>query len=288
MVIRLPKINFRTGESQAVLLMSDLHIGASNCDKALIRSELDWAKENNAIALIAGDVFDLILPKDPRFVPNVLDKALANSSAILNGAIDMAADLLGPYADQLHVIGCGNHETSAAKHLSTDIISLLIERLQLQASEGHTIHHGGYTGAVVIPFGRDAGGSRSYKIWYHHGMGGAAPVTKGMIDFNRVSTYISGVDCRWMGHKHNRLVNQVTELSVPTFGPELVARPVWHIMTGAYTSSVGDSQFDPGGHYRTDWAREKGFAPQGVGGCKLWLTPTTRGPAIVDAEVVLT
>jgi hypothetical protein len=277
MIIRLPRLFYESCEERFYFHhMSDLHIGAADCRRDLIDEELREAKERNARVLIAGDVFDAITPKDPRFSMDVLAPELraaaTSSGAVLNRAVDMAFDWLAPYAGIIHMIGSGNHETSVGKWASTDIIHLLIERLQAAAPEGHTIHHGGYTGAIVQRFsepkcggGKTFGKSRTWNIYYHHGAGGASPVTKGMIDFNRIASYTEGCDVLWIGHKHNKFVDRADTLRVPMQGEQLVRRKQWRIMSGAYTGD-GTAQFDDAGNYRPDWAREKAFAPQGQGG----------------------
>ena len=269
MVHLLPRLFYKLpGDPFHVMLMSDLHIGASDCDKQLIRDDLEWARENKARVFIAGDVFDLILPKDhKRFTPSVLDPALAHTDAVLNAALELGTSILHPYADLIWVIGCGNHETAMTKWHSTDVIALLLERLQDGAK--HDIWHGGYTGAIVQPLSRpDGTHGRRFCIWYHHGAGGAAPVSKGLIDFNRLSTWARGADVLWMGHKHNRYAVQVMERWIPRQGKTLEDRPVWQLMTGAYTGGV-KPQVDSAGNYQGNWAQEKNMAPQGRGGIKL-------------------
>jgi hypothetical protein len=48
----------------------------------------------------------------------------------------------------------------------------------------------------------EGGAKISYRIKYFHGSGGGGPVTKGTIQFNRMSTMVEGADLIWMGHVH--------------------------------------------------------------------------------------
>jgi hypothetical protein len=269
MIIRLPTRIYRCGESFPYLLMSDLHFGAAWCDRALIRSDLQWARKHNARIRIAGDVWDLILPKDrKRFVPSCLDPELRGKDNILNAALDLACRELGPYADLIEMIGCGNHETAITKHHGADMVALLIDRL---STPKHQIHHGGYTGAIVQHFRRKDGGGCRWVVWYHHGKGGAAPVSKGMIDFNRFSTYVRDADVLWCGHKHHRWVEDTSELRVPLTGNDFEIYPRKHIMTGAYDRG-NHPQHDDDGNYVSDFATEGGFAPAGRGGIRLMVS----------------
>lgn len=265
MIIDLPRKTYKTSNDvYHYLLMSDLHIGAANCDKQRIVDDLDWAKANKADVFIAGDVFDALWPKDhKRFNPSALDPLITSTDAVLNAALKLGVKMLKPYAELIRMIGCGNHETATIKYHSADMIAMLIEQL------GGDVRHGGYTGAIRQNFRRKDGGGTQFVVYYHHGIGGAAPVTKGMIDFNRFSSWVRGADVLWLGHKHNRFACQVQECRVPEKSKDLELVNVWHVMSGAYTTPQGHRQFDDDGNYQSHWSIEKGFAPQGQGGAKL-------------------
>ena len=49
--------------------------------------------------------------------------------------------------------------------------------------------------------GKGRAGSQSVTFWLHHGAGGSAPVTKGMIDRARIYDTITA-DVYVIGHKH--------------------------------------------------------------------------------------
>lgn len=277
MIYRFKRSYQKTTDRFPYLLMSDLHIGAASCDKELIASELQWARDNKARVAIAGDVFDLLLPKDhKRFNPTVLDPLIRNTDSVLNATLNMGVKILKPYADLIDLIGCGNHETSITKYHATDIIALLCERL---STPKHQVQHGGYTGAWVNtysrPSGGDGGGTGSFVIRYHHGMGGAAPVTKGLIDFARFSSWMRDADVIWFGHKHNRTLAHVRESRIPRQGDDFELRDVFHVQTSSYDTDQ-HPQFDSEGTYTTNWGTEKGFAPQGRGGAKLWVSIDAR------------
>lgn len=283
MIIRIPQ---RQWKPTSVLLISDTHIGAHDCDKAMLRADLEWAKSTGADILVNGDLCDLVLPKDhKRFTPSILDDAITATDSVVNATVDLCVGLLKPYAKQIRMIGTGNHESAMQKHHSLDVTRLIIRELNHEA--GADIRHGGYTGAVVWTFRRDAGGGAAFAVYYHHGFGGCAPVTKGMIDFNRLSTYARGADVIWCGHKHWRWASQVVERHIPQRGDQFIDRPVWHIMTGSYVGGPPE-QFDRDGNYQSRWATEKGFLPQGKGGAKLMLTPIRgEGRGEIRCEVVM-
>jgi len=170
-----------------VMLMSDLHLGASDTDESRIKRELEFAKANDCVVLINGDWAELIVSGDrKRYTPNVPTPDIACSAAQVDKYIDKAAAFLKPYAENIYMIGSGNHETAIQKYHGIDPTRHLIDRL------GGDIVHGGYTGGVVISFQRAGAekpsGCQKFQIWYHPGFGGSAPVTKGIIDYSRKDT----------------------------------------------------------------------------------------------------
>lgn len=253
-----------------VMLMSDLHLGASDTDESRIKRELEFAKANDCVVLINGDWAELIVSGDrKRYTPNVPTEDIACSSAQVDKYIDKAAAFLKPYADNIYLIGSGNHETAIQKYHGIDPTRHLIDRL------GGDIVHGGYTGGVVISFQRAGAekpsGCQKFQIWYHHGFGGSAPVTKGIIDYSRIASYVEGADLVWMGHAHQRTLHQTVAQRFPRQGSEFVHGSLWSLRTSHY-KKYNEKQIDKDGYYSPDWNRERGAPPSASGGALLWLT----------------
>jgi len=270
------------GAVLGLTLMSDLHIGAAHVDYKLIASELASAGKKEDRILINGDVFDLILAGDrKRFTGDVLHPKLQGRRNVINGAVEMAVELLAPYAHQIDMIGLGNHESAVEKIHSVDPLLLLIYELEKalpKEHKDHVIHYGGFTGFVDYRFqcrptsdsvDENARGSR-LVVYYHHGSGASAPVTKGMIDFARKDVFIDA-DIIWLGHKHNRLNAHVQKLSCPIRGLSPNVRDVRHVMTGGYFDTyVGQSQSAIRNRGRkSNYAADAGLAPQGKGGARV-------------------
>lgn len=274
----------RSGDEVGLTLMSDLHIGAAHVDYKLIQREIARAAEEGDRVLINGDLLDLILPKDhKRYDPTAIHPRLANRTDIINAAVTWAVELFAPVCSQIDMIGVGNHETAVTKWHSVDPTLLVVYELEKLAKEKipeHVVHYGGYTGFVDYRFrdgyerkkGVTGGGGTRWVLYYHHGFGGAAPVTKGMIDFNRKDTFIDA-DLLWMGHKHNRWTGTVEKLSCPQQGEQPNTKEVRHVMTGAYFNTyVGQSQESVRKHgRRSNYAADAGMAPQGRGGARVTL-----------------
>lgn len=275
------------GKPVGITLMSDLHIGAVNIDYELIKKEIQTAKNNGDRVCINGDIFDFILLGDrKRYKQDVLHPRLLGRKDVVQEAIRWAVEILKPIVNQIDMIGCGNHETSLENYHSFDPIQALLYELENNGKEAkHVIHHGGYTGfldyrlrygSVKAKYNNRGSHSKRFVIYYHHGGGGSAPVTKGMIDFHRKDTFVDA-DVIWLGHKHNRFTSHVRKLACPENGDQPNTKDVRHIMTGAYSDTyVGQSQESIRKHgRRASWAADSGFAPQGKGGARLEISPSS-------------
>ena len=287
MLIRLPRQQYRNAETpRAILYASDLHIGSATMDLSLLRADLEWARQHQAIILFAGDVLDLILPKDHRrYTPARLCPELRGSDAPINAAVNLAERILSPYADLIHVMGCGNHETAAVKHHSLDVTALLVERLTAAAQAkrtGHRVHHGAYGGAIVIPYSRvGGGGGVNWRIVYHHGHGGNAPVTHGLISFNRQAVQWGDADVLWQGHRHHHYAHEAVQWRIPQHGSKLQPRTQWYVQTGSYEEQ-DTAQLDCDGCYISDYPTENGMGPTGRGGIRMMLTIFGSQPKLVS------
>jgi hypothetical protein len=112
----------------------------------------------------------------------------------------------------------------------------------------------------------------SYRIKYHHGFGGGGPVTKGVIQFNRMKTWVEGADMIAMGHVHedhdlsyqieylttNCIVRQkkVTMLRTATYKEEYQdGTHGWHIMRGGSPKPLGGRwlHLNPKRDDKTSW-----------------------------------
>jgi len=251
--------------------MSDLHIGAANADYDLIDKELREAKDNGDRININGDLFDMILPQDhKRFRPEVLCAHLRGRSNVRDATVDMGYEILKPIAKNIDMIGVGNHESAMEKYHSTDVISSVIN--MLNKLKGAKVRYGGYTGFIDYRFNnKGRGSSNRVIVMYHHGSGGSAPVTKGMIGFHRTATYVDS-DIVWHGHKHNRLVDSTPlRMRCPREGDEAVFDQQVFIMTGGYMNyDSGQSHEDVMRDGRkSNYAQDWGLPPQQKGGVRV-------------------
>jgi hypothetical protein len=268
MIIHKNRIASELGQPACRLLCSDYHIGSANANHDLIVEDLATIKRWGGKALINGDVFDAICPTDKRYDAGVLHPSLRGKKDLAKAIVDLAYELLAPYADVIDVMGIGNHEEAWIKYNHGDPVRQLIERLNEKA--GGTIAHGGFWGYINTTF--DVKGVKAkprYRLCYLHGTGGDSPVTKGTIDFNRKGRNWQ-YDCLTFGHKHNILsaVDAIAEVSEDGIYFE---RRQLNLQTGSYYRNY--RQLHAGEELDQSYAASKGHPPKPMGGTFLTLRP---------------
>lgn len=257
------------GRTRYLFLCSDLHLDASDFDEKAFKRDFDAAAKIGARISINGDVADAILPRDmKRFHPAVYEKS--GRDGVLNEISEMTFEHLRPYVDLFDVISPGNHEDAVIKHHHYDILRSVITLLNRERDASlQPIHQGDYRGfqryKLTISGGGADGTTRQWTIFRHHGQGGAAPVTKGMIDFNRLRQLAEGVDLYWIGHKHNKIHDR--DAGSPLYmGPhgKLRQRKVQAIMTGTYHKTHIET--DPDTYGNNVHFGERGYSLNSQGG----------------------
>ena len=182
--------------------ISDKHIDSPNFDEPTFVEHANYCLNDQRYILFGGDMFDSIIRTDQKRAVNSL---LERGDNQLNMKIDRVYELLKPYQSQILFFGRGNHEESTLKHNGIDLLEMLAKILN--AGQKHQILVGNY--ANFIRFNWLDSRNKSvlrYDIYQHHGMGGSAPVTKGMIDFNRIAKGVNA-DLIWIGHKHQAVID---------------------------------------------------------------------------------
>ena len=247
-----------------VLLISDIHWDSPYCDRELLKRHLEEAKEIGADIHFNGDTFDLMGSRRdfrgskgslrPEFKVDHYFDEIANQ----------AIEWFSPYAENIKVVGMGNHESAIIKHNEINILERFVGGLNM-VNKTH-IQTGGYGGWIVYNFNR-GGSVLSYRIKYMHGIGGGV-VTKGVIGHSRMSTYIQGADMIWQGHVHedyemNYRVEAMNKKSEVHYKDVLMVR----------TSTYKDEYKKDDNYGAAGWAVEKGFSPRFLGGRWLEITP---------------
>jgi len=264
--------NIKAGDKFRLWLMSDLHLGSSATNEQRIKQELDEAVEDGARILINGDVIDGILPKDPRFRPSVLVEELLGRDDIINYTVEYLVNFFEPYVKNIDEMSDGNHELSIVSHNSCDILGMVVKLLNMK--HGTDIKHGSYIGFVTYLFTwKSTTTVTAYRGFRSHGRANSAPVTKGLIEFNRLAEGVEGVDFIWVGHSHDVTMHPISRI-FPDRNGNPRYREQWNIRTGGYFQ-----------HSKGSYPVNKGLLPKPHGGAGIGLTFYTQRGASPNYRV---
>ena len=188
-----------------------------------------------------GDLFDVMQGKnDPRSSKSSLD--IGHKTGDYLGELTRdAVDFFTPYKDVMAVFGKGNHETQLTKRLEFDLSRMLVDRLN---DAGSPCVLGGYRGWVKLLFCHKknsdiSGGANAINLFYIHGSGGAAPVTKGVIGSNRRAVIYPDAHIVVSGHIHEGWAMPITRMRLNTTGREIKDEQI-HLCVPTYKDEYSD------------------------------------------------
>lgn len=220
-------------------------------ERVLQKKHLDEAKERGAFVIDLGDFFCAMQGKyDKRHMKADL-RPEHQRSDYLDALVETAGEWFSPYANLFLLMGEGNHETSIFKRHETNLTARVVERLN--ALNGTNIMHGGYSGWVRFLFEVYGAERTARKLAWHHGYGGDAPVTKGVIQTNRMAVYLPDADIIVTSHTHNEWLFPIARLRINDLGA-ISHDEQLHIKIPGYKEEYQDGF---GG-----WHIERGAPPQ--------------------------
>jgi hypothetical protein len=256
----------KQGSEAWLLWMSDEHWDHKKCRLDILASHHNEAAERGALIVKVGDTFCAMQGKgDPRGDKGSLREEHWGGN-YLDRLVKTAADWYEPWKANIGIIGLGNHETSVYKHHETCLIDRLCQSLR---DKGGIAHKGGYSGWARAMLTGNTTKRYSRRIFYHHGFGGGGPVTKGLIDFNRLAEW-SDADDIVCGHVHWKTCVPIIRqrLSITSC---LSLDEMYFVRCGTYKDEFEDGY--AGFHV------EKGRGPRPLGGW--WQRFSVKGDRLV-------
>lgn len=227
----------KAGKVIKLALFSDIHYDSPDCDRATLKKHFDFCLKDGRYILIGGDLFDAILLGDKkRAVPHLIE----NTDGQLNKKLEDIYYFLKPYQHLILFMGRGNHEESIMKYNGLDVLSMLATMLNM--GQEHKILVGNYANFLRFTFKKPSDRREfHYDIFQHHGAGGNAPVTKGIIDWNRIGKSVNA-DLIWTGHRHNAIIDASDPVLVIEQNGDVVLKNRQCIQTPSYQKgkSIGD------------------------------------------------
>ena len=253
-------VDTRTQTVDHTLHISDVHFDSAHCDRDMLKRHLDQIKACEGQVFVYGDWFDVMgCHQDPRSkAADIRPEYIQRGKEYLNLVVDDSLEFLRPYAANIAFISEGNHETEIRKRRDVDILGWMIARFPDMGSQ---VVRGHYSGWKIFRFARDGAGSSSKTILthYHHGYGGNAKRSKGMLDAQIATFQYPDADIIFRGHDHMKF-HDPSNVKFRFNRNQYKAQKVTshYIKTGSYKDGIGDGL---GG-----WEVQKGFAPTRLGG----------------------
>ena len=240
-----------------LLIVSDIHFDSLKCDHASLKKHFDEIKEMNGKILIIGDIFDVMGTwRDPRSRPNEINPIyIQKGRAYLDLVVEDCFEFLKPYKDNILLISEGNHESNIRGRHDTDVLDRLV--FLLNTVEGSPVHKGQYAGWVKFTLMRNEQMQSTFIIAYHHGGGGNAKRSKGVLYSQMDAMEMPDANLIVSGHDHNKIYdpsNVRRRLDIRT-GKTYHDTVHW-LKTGSYKRSS-----DTDG-----WEVQKKFTPKKLGG----------------------
>jgi hypothetical protein len=236
--------------------LGDAHVDSTDCCTHKLHADLERIAGEDCRVIIGGDFNNMIFARDPRFTASGLIKHLATCDDPADAVVDYNLGFLEPIADKIDLIISGNHEEEYQKRHGTNPAKRTAKELGVPYFSYY---------ALIRYFLRDETGSgRCSRGWVHHGHGGNAPVTKGMIPLNRVATY-TRFDWIMLNHLHQKTYSETTTLDDSGgFGKGRLSEvPIAGLHCGTYARNYAGET--------ASWSAQKGHPPARLGASKLYL-----------------
>jgi len=239
----------KAGWEQHVLITSDRHWDSRKSDRRMQKRHLDRAMERDALIIDMGDLFDVMQGRNDRRGAKSAVLEEFNESDYLNQLVEQATEWFQPYAPNWLLMGTGNHETAIVRHNEFNLTKQLVWNLN---REGGDIHLGNYTNYIQFKF--KARGDRTYlptyRVWYHHGYGGSAPRSKGVLAVDLRAAEHPDADLLIAGHTHQTWMVPKVRNRVTAAGRIYQQRQM-HVQVPSYKGGIALDGFEA----------EKGFSP---------------------------
>jgi hypothetical protein len=182
-----------------------------------------------------------------------------NTDRYFDDIVLTSVEWFAPYAKNILLIGYGNHETAIIKHGETDLLQRFASTINY--ATGSEVQVGGYGGTIDIRVLHDTIRGVNFVVHYYHGSGGGGPVTKGVIQDQRILAGTEGYDLTWMGHVHELYYHQNIIHRYDRSTKTLIQKPIHQLRTATYKE-----EWD-GGYM--GFHTERGRGPKPLGG--YWL-----------------
>ena len=261
---KLPVLTFtdpvRVGTPVRMLLQFDEHWDNPHSDQDLIKKHMQQAVDQGVPIIKGGDQLCLMQGRyDPRRARNDI-RPEHDAPNYIDKIVEGYAEFCEFAAPNIAFMGRGNHELSILRHLETDVIERVGERLR---AAGSSVVTGGIGGWLLVKIHITKTQFVTVPVYYTHGTGGGGPVTKGVIQTNRRAVYLPDAQVIISGHIHEEWIVTLARERLTSRGRVYLDEQV-HLCSGTYKQ-----EYDP---VKSSWHNQMGRPPKPIGGTWLEMT----------------
>ena len=263
------KFKERAGTTVPTLFCSDIHLDSIHCKRDILKRHFDEIKDSDGLIFIFGDLFDVMGSfGDKRLQREAVDPIfIQHGRTYLDLVREYAIEFLEPYKRNIAFMSPGNHEKTIEKYHNTDMLRNVI--YTLNQDEKTNIQYGGYSGWINMQFTVAKNHRQSMNIHYHHGFGGSAKRSKGMLDVQLEVMKYPDAQILVRGHTHQKWYDPSTvRVRMNSFG-KVYKDKCRYIQSGSYVDGI-----DKG---KAGWPVMRNFMPTDIGGWFVNFTPYWKG-----------
>lgn len=249
----------RSGDIIPTLFCSDIHLDSIGCKRDILKKHFDEIKHANGLIFIFGDLLDVMGSYgDRRLQREDIDpQFIQHGRTYLDLVCEYTINFLKPYAQNIALISYGNHEKTINKFHNHDILRSIVWTLNLE--DNVNIQLGAYSGWVFLRMKpNNLKASQVCNIHYHHGFGGNAKRSKGMLEVQIEAMKYPDAHILVRGHTHQKWYDPSTTRMRVTRNGKIYKDKIKYIQSGSYVDGIGEG--------KSGWPVEKNFNPTDIGG----------------------
>mgnify|MGYP001231330535 FL=1 len=273
---KVPVLTFKepvgVGKPVRMLLQFDEHWDNPHSDQDLIKKHMQQAVDEGAPIIKGGDQLCLMQGRyDPRRARNDI-RPEHDAPNYIDKIVEGYADFCEFAAPNIAFMGRGNHELSILRHLETDVIERVGERLR---AAGSSVVTGGIGGWIIVKIHITKTQFVTVPVFYHHGYAGGGPVTRGIIQTNRRAVYLPDAQLIITGHIHEEWILTMPRERLTSRGRVYLDEQT-HLCSATYKQ-----EYDPA---NSSWHSQMGRPPKPIGGTWVEMTVAREMDGVLRPE----
>lgn len=201
--------------------LGDVHIGHVAADESAFAARVaKIADDPSAYWVGMGDHIDAVGLRDPRFAPGEMARWAfkpEHMRDLVTAQRDRFLELTRPIHHKCLAMLYGNHERTIHKYAERRVHDEIVSAIRPATPWAAEDIDLGYTGFLLLRFSRASGGSRTVRVWLHHGAGGGRLKGSKALGLQRIA-WAFDCDLAIHGHVHDEIAQPVNRIGVTHTG----------------------------------------------------------------------